>query len=160
MDANFEMTREQKLCQNCWRIEARHLDGRCILFMDGDEAATSDSLTFTPEGTVVTNPLEDWVETPREDDHIRPASFGTKTSIADQLREAAEVRAQHTDPDHYTEGRTFETWDVIVDWELDFCLGNVVKYVSRAGRKGGDNSRLSDLIKAKNYIERAIAEEG
>ena len=38
-------------------------------------------------------------------------------------------------PDHYTTGR-IETWDFIIDKELDFLLGNVIKYVVRAGRKG------------------------
>jgi hypothetical protein len=39
-------------------------------------------------------------------------------------------------PPHYAEGRTVEPIDAIISWELDFCLGNVVKYISRAGRKG------------------------
>ena len=39
---------------------------------------------------------------------------------------------------------------MIRDWQLDFCLGNVVKYIARAGRKG---DALEDLQKAKQYIE-------
>ena len=39
--------------------------------------------------------------------------------------------------------------------ELMFAEGNVVKYVSRAGRKGGE-SRLDDLCKAKYYLDLAI----
>ena len=38
-------------------------------------------------------------------------------------------------PAHYCEGRKYEPKDVIRDWELNFNLGNAVKYVSRAGRK-------------------------
>lgn len=41
---------------------------------------------------------------------------------------------------------------VIEDFELDFCLGNVVKYICRHGQKAG----LVDLKKAKWYLERAI----
>ena len=36
--------------------------------------------------------------------------------------------------------------------ELDFCEGNVVKYVSRYKMKGGKD----DLLKAKSYIEKLI----
>ena len=56
-------------------------------------------------------------------------------------------------PDHYAKGRKFEPIDVIEDWELGFCLGNALKYISRAGRKEGV---LDDLRKAIWYIEREI----
>ena len=76
--------------------------------------------------------------------------------FAEMRRFLNDLTPSHTDPDHYILGRKFQTWDVIVDWDLDFLTGNVVKYISRLGRKGGDNTRLSDLIKCRNYIERAI----
>ena len=56
-------------------------------------------------------------------------------------------------PSHYAEGRQFEPIDVIEDWNLDFCLGNVVKYISRAGRK--DNI-IQDLEKAQFYLSYKI----
>lgn len=56
-------------------------------------------------------------------------------------------------PRHYVEGRKFEPIDVIEDWELDFCLANALKYISRAGRKG---DAITDLKKAVWYIERRI----
>lgn len=52
-------------------------------------------------------------------------------------------------PEHYCYSK-YEPIDVIRDWQLDFCLGNVVKYIARAGRKG---DALEDLQKAKQYIE-------
>ena len=59
-------------------------------------------------------------------------------------------------PSHYTEGRKFETIEVIEDWGLSYRLGNAVKYVSRAGRT--DPSRTAeDLKKAIWYINREIA---
>lgn len=58
-----------------------------------------------------------------------------------------------TKPLHYVEGRNIEPIDVIDDWELDFCLGNTLKYISRCGRKGEE---LEDLKKAKWYLERKI----
>ena len=56
-------------------------------------------------------------------------------------------------PSHYTEGRKYEPIDVIEDWNLGFCTGNALKYISRAGRK---DDALQDLEKAKWYIEREI----
>lgn len=45
---------------------------------------------------------------------------------------------------------------VIEAWELNFHRGQVVKYVSRAGHKGGE-SELDDLKKAAWYLQREIA---
>ena len=58
-------------------------------------------------------------------------------------------------PSHYAEGRKYEPIDVIEDWELGFCLGNAVKYISRAGRKD-PSTHVEDLKKAIWYIEREI----
>lgn len=55
-------------------------------------------------------------------------------------------------PPHYAEGRKFEPKDVIRDWDLNFNLGNAVKYISRQGRKKGE-SNVKDLKKAKQYID-------
>ena len=55
-------------------------------------------------------------------------------------------------PSHYCDGRKYELKDVIRDWNLNFNLGNAVKYISRNGRKEG-NSSLQDLKKAKQYLE-------
>lgn len=56
-------------------------------------------------------------------------------------------------PPHYIDGRKYEPLDVIVDWRLNFMLGNVVKYVSRAGRKG---DAVDCLRKARFYLDRQI----
>lgn len=56
-------------------------------------------------------------------------------------------------PAHYAEGRAYEPIDVIEDWELNYRLGNCVKYVSRAGRK---QDQLEDLRKARWYLDREI----
>lgn len=58
-------------------------------------------------------------------------------------------------PAHYIDGRKYEPRKVIRDWDLNFNLGNAVKYISRAGRKG---SALEDLRKAKQYLEFEIEE--
>lgn len=55
-------------------------------------------------------------------------------------------------PQHYNSGK-IEVWDAIVDWGLGFLLGNVIKYAVRAGKKG---DRLEDLLKCREYIDKAI----
>jgi hypothetical protein len=55
-------------------------------------------------------------------------------------------------PPHYKAGG-FETIDFIEAKDLNYRLGNVVKYVSRAGRKGDP---LQDLEKAAWYLQREI----
>lgn len=60
-------------------------------------------------------------------------------------------------PAHYAEGRKYEPRKVIADWGLNFNLGNAVKYVARAGRKG---DKIEDLRKAIQYIEFEIEELG
>ena len=64
-------------------------------------------------------------------------------------------------PTHYTSGK-IEVIDFIEDKEINFNLGNVVKYVARAGRKKSqgkslENKALEDLKKAQFYIQREIA---
>ena len=49
----------------------------------------------------------------------------------------------------------YEAIKVIEAWKLDFCLGNVVKYVCRAGKKN-PQTEIEDLMKAKEYLERKI----
>jgi len=61
-------------------------------------------------------------------------------------------------PNHYGGDTTYETIKVIEAWSLDFCLGSVLKYISRAGKKPGE-SKLNDLKKARWYIDRAIQAE-
>jgi hypothetical protein len=55
-------------------------------------------------------------------------------------------------PPHYTQGG-IETIDFIEAKNLNYNLGNAVKYITRADHKG---NRLQDLLKAKWYIEREI----
>ena len=56
-------------------------------------------------------------------------------------------------PDHYLQSTGFEVIDVIEAWDLNFCLGNAVKYVARAGIKN-PKKKKQDLENAVWYIER------
>lgn len=59
-------------------------------------------------------------------------------------------------PPHYTDGK-IEVIEFIEDKKLGFCLGNAIKYISRAGKKD-PTKEIEDLKKAKWYIERRIKE--
>ena len=56
-------------------------------------------------------------------------------------------------PPHYKSGG-IETIDFIEAKDLNYRLGNVVKYVSRAGKKASDP--VQDLEKAAWYLQREI----
>lgn len=49
----------------------------------------------------------------------------------------------------------YEAIKVIDAWHLDFCLGNAVKYISRAGKKD-PQTEIQDLEKAMWYIQHRI----
>lgn len=88
--------------------------------------------------------------------------------IEDSSKEAVQVpTAEHMDkmygnikhdavnhPSHYTRGR-IEVIDFIEDQQLPYHLGNVIKYIARAGYKG---DKLEDLKKARWYLDRYINE--
>jgi len=57
-----------------------------------------------------------------------------------------------SNPPHYTAGG-IDVIDFIEAKGLGYHLGNVIKYVTRAGMKG---NKLEDLRKAQWYIDRAI----
>ena len=58
------------------------------------------------------------------------------------------------DPGHYKFPGGAEVIDITR--HLGFLEGNVIKYVARAGRK---SDRLSDLLKARRYLDWAIENE-
>lgn len=65
-------------------------------------------------------------------------------------------------PAHYTDTK-IEVIDYIEDKNLGFCLGNAIKYISRAGKKHSSNKSdkektIEDLEKARWYIDRRIKE--
>jgi hypothetical protein len=56
-------------------------------------------------------------------------------------------------PAYYTRG-SIECWDFIRDQQLNYHLGNAVKYICRAGHK---DSAESDLKKAIHYLENELS---
>ena len=57
-------------------------------------------------------------------------------------------------PSHYNMGK-YEAIDVIEDWNLNFNLGNTIKYISRAGHKDKYKT-IEDLKKSLWYLQREI----
>jgi hypothetical protein len=58
-------------------------------------------------------------------------------------------------PSHYHKASGVEVIVAIEAWGLGFCLGNVIKYVARAGRKDS-GTRIEDLHKARWYLNREL----
>lgn len=74
-------------------------------------------------------------------------------------------------PEHYTwlgqalaalglsDAANVESWDVLdAAFPRDPLLWNCGKYLLRQGRKGGEGKRLEDLRKARQYLDRQIAQ--
>ena len=57
-------------------------------------------------------------------------------------------------PNHYGgKDNPYEAIKVIEAWNLGFCLGNTIKYISRAGKK---DDTVQELEKALWYLKREI----
>ncbi len=78
------------------------------------------------------------------------------TYTINEPKKAAKSKEMVNHPSHYGgEDNVYEAIKVIEAWDLDndFCLGNVIKYISRAGKK---DATLQELEKAKWYLDRKI----
>lgn len=58
-------------------------------------------------------------------------------------------------PSYYKNLGEYSALHVIHRWGLGFVLGNVVRYIQRAGTKPG-HSKLQELKKARWYLQREI----
>ena len=124
---------------------------RCI---DADLASGNNStkLTHITEGLVYMVEKRDW-EDSAEDAYIKiEDDAGDKAYYCKERFVEVDEAVNH--PNHYAAGRKYEPIEVINDWGLGFDLGNAVKYISRAGRKGDE---VEDLEKALFYIRHYIA---
>jgi len=77
-------------------------------------------------------------------------SQGLENSLYENIKASDIIR-----PPHYNPDSLHEPIKVIEAWDLSFNLGNVVKYISRAGKKAGARE-IDDLRKALYYLEREI----
>lgn len=63
-------------------------------------------------------------------------------------------------PQHYGgKNNPYEAIKVIDAWSLGFCLGNVLKYICRLGKKGTNLDYIADLKKARWYLDHEIEKQ-
>lgn len=62
---------------------------------------------------------------------------------------------ENVSPAHYKQG-SIETIEYILDQEMNYLEGNIIKYVSRYKLKNG----IEDLHKARWYLDKLIEEAG
>ena len=77
------------------------------------------------------------------------------TNLLDATMHLVEEPSNVDHPNHYRASSGVEAIEAIEAWALNFNLGNVVKYVCRAGLKAG--TPKEDLEKALWYLQRELA---
>lgn len=86
-------------------------------------------------------------------------AYNDALSAALSPKQVAAAATTIDHPAHYGGAdNPYEAIKVIEAWSLGFCLGNAVKYISRAGKKAGATT-LEDLRKARWYIDREISRQ-
>ncbi len=75
-------------------------------------------------------------------------------SVISKLKEIELKTEDLEKPKRYNKRGKLECWDVILDQQMNFLEGNIVKYVWRYKEKNG----VEDLKKAKIYLEKLISE--
>ena len=113
---------------------------------------------FSGRGTPSRRYLDIWEE------------YEPSTASASTAQGAAGMEAVES-PNHYTwlgqslaslglsDAADVESWDVLdAAFPSDPLLWNCGKYLLRQGRKGGEEKRLEDLRKARQYLDRRIAQ--
>ena len=77
-----------------------------------------------------------------------------RNDLMSEVMSEAEYEIANTvdHPDYYGgEDNPYEAIKIIEAYDLNFSLGNVIKYVLRAGKKS--DSAIEDLEKAARYIQ-------
>jgi len=83
--------------------------------------------------------------------------YGTNNSnLSNETPPTANSSIEMTkyNPKHYQRG-SIQVWDFIVDQQLDFLAGNIIKYICRAGHKDYE-SEIDDWFKVRAYVDRKI----
>lgn len=115
----------------------------------------ADDQEFTIKlDTIHTHCVDIWVKS------IEKVDIKLHDSTSSKYAEIVEYKnsgkRSPTTPNHYHSTSTnFDVIDLCQSYDLDFCSGNVVKYIVRAGKKEGE-STIKDLLKAQDYLNRLI----
>ena len=105
-----------------------------------------------PEKVDESTPVISKMETTVKEISIKKDDIKDISVITDKKHNAISNVIDH--PSHYNRGK-IEVIDFIEDQGLSFHLGNVIKYIARAGSKG---DKLEDLKKARWDLDRYINE--
>jgi hypothetical protein len=98
------------------------------------------------------------INTNHEDFQYVSTSTQEPQLLCEQYDEMKGKAEDATRPSHYGgAGNVYEVFNVLEAWELDkdFYLGNVIKYVARAGKKNKSKEK-EDLQKALVYLQKRI----
>lgn len=89
-------------------------------------------------------------------EHIYPQPEETRSTSASGAEKGVQADSESVNhPAHYGGDTTYEVIKAITAWGLGFDLGNVTKYVARAGKKD-PTKELEDLRKARFYLDHRI----
>lgn len=132
-------------------------DGDLTLYVPESLEPAYRGKGFSEGGTPSRRYLEIW--------DYEPPTTATSYPTVETFSEPVES------PDHYTwlgqslaalglsDASNVESWDVLdAAFPSDPLLWNCGKYLLRQGRKGGEEKRLEDLRKARQYLDRQIAQ--
>lgn len=149
-------------CYECGEMVEKNIDAIMNCLRNNNSISVKEVFTFLkPECTSgLDNSGRGWTfKQIYECGGIRRRDDETSNAIIVEFPDPIDFYSERFDPvigpAHYIEGRKYEPRKVIADWGLNFNLGNAVKYISRAGRKG---DKVEDLRKAIQYIEFEIEE--
>lgn len=149
-------------CYNCMEMVEKNIDGIMNHLRNNKSISMREVFTFLkPECTSgLDNNGRGWTfKQIYECGGIIRRDDETSDAIIVEFPDPIDITPKNFDnvsnPSHYTDGRKYQPRKVIADWGLNFNLGNAVKYLSRAGRKG---DKVEDLRKAIQYIEFEIEE--
>lgn len=158
IDQILELERE-----NMEETESKHIDRVVGPTMEDAKRLAWDksSRPETMSGTMTVN-LADGVSIKRLFGNA-PVHFECEVAPEPEPDSEPEPEQEQDEPEHpdyykgdNEDGRSIEVFDIIDQFvDGDFYLGNVLKYVCRAGKKSKETKRR-DLEKALHYIKEAI----
>lgn len=159
-------TQLEFMTDKCLKTMLRDIDG-CTNLGDKCDCDTWHSFATAIEAelvkrTLIVEETEEKIEwcKPTLKDGVKEAltamakSEKSATEEVVKMEKALEETDSVNHPSHYTDGK-IEVIEFIEDKKLGYHLGNVVKYVSRAGKKDASKT-IEDLKKARWYLNRHI----
>jgi hypothetical protein len=100
--------------------------------------------------SIETGCMKDWESEERIDD-MPKSGYRRVISPTDEQGEVTPLSQEQVGGNHYTKHK-IQPWDIIEEYDLDFWLGNVTKYILRE-----KCDQLQDLKKARHYLDKKIS---